>query len=600
MPPVNEIILVGGMLILISILIGLFSARIGAPLLLVFLVLGMLAGAEGPGGIRFDSVPESFMICSICLAIILFDGGLRTPKSVFRVAAKPSLLLATLGVVVTAAVTALFVQWLFALDLMPAFLVGSIVASTDAAAVFFLLHLRGMDLKKRVSGTLEIESGANDPMAAFLTLALAQLIQSGATEPGWQLAAGFAYAMGVGAAAGIGGGYLLAWAINRLTLAPGLYPIFAVAGALTIFSGTQVVEGSGFLAVYLAGLILGNTRLRALPLIGRFHDGLSWLSQIVMFLLMGLLVTPSKLLPELAPALAVAVALIFVARPVAVVLCLQPFRFSFPETAFIAWVGLRGGVTIFLALIPLLVGVGKAESMFHIAFVVVLSSLVLQGWTVPVVARWLKLGLPTEPDSDQRLDFGTIRNFDRDLAGFQVAADSAASGAALDRLRLPARSRVVSVIRAGTVLNRQAVAQLEAGDYVLAVAPPDRMAALGRLFAARGAGDALPDDEVFGEFAVDGASPMDALIKLYGISVAEKDRGKTVGEYFVERYRNPVVVGDRVACGPVDLIARSVESGKVARIGVELDPGRVESYRGLSLTGIWHRLWRRGGANTGQ
>jgi cell volume regulation protein A len=402
----SHLILIGAGLVTLSIFAGIVSSRIGAPLLLVFLVLGMLAGEDGPGGIPFDDFRFAYLLGSTALAVILFDGGLRTSFASFTSVLWPALVLATVGVVVTAVVTGAAAAVVLGLDWVEALLVGSVVASTDAAAVFFLLHLKGARLKERVGSTLEIESGLNDPMAIFLTLACVTLITTGAEGTTLTTADTFARQFIVqitgGTIAGAVGGMVLVHLINRLPLASGLYAIFALSGALVIFGGTQEFGGSGFLAVYIAGLIVGNRRHRGTLLIARFHDGLSWLCQIAMFLMLGLLVTPSRLIPLLIPALAIALVLILVSRPTAVLLCLLPFGFQRRELMFVSWVGLRGAVPIFLATIPVIAGVEHADEIFAVAYVVVLVSLVVQGWTVTMAARRLGLDLPPPPPPPQR------------------------------------------------------------------------------------------------------------------------------------------------------------------------------------------------------
>jgi len=294
-------VLVGGVLVVLAILLGQLSNRIGAPLLLVFLALGMLAGEDGPLGIHFDDVGIAYQLGSMALAIILFDGGLRTPTANFRIALWPSLSLATVGVLATAAVTGVAASWIFGLTWLQGLLIGAIVSSTDAAAVFVLLHQRGTELQRRVGATLETESGINDPMAIFLTVACVELIRSGQAAPGWEVAGHFLREMIGGGLIGVAGGYALIWLINRAEVAPGLYPILAAAGGLVIFAGAAQVHASGFLAVYLAGLVIGNNRHRAASMIHRFHDALAWLSQILLFLMLGLLVTPHRLVPDIRP-----------------------------------------------------------------------------------------------------------------------------------------------------------------------------------------------------------------------------------------------------------------------------------------------------------
>ncbi len=569
----SQLILIGAALFLLSILAGLMSSRIGAPLLLVFLVLGMLAGEDGPGGIQFDDFRAAFLIGSVSLAIILFDGGLRTRYAAFRLVLWPAVSLATVGVVVTAAITALVAALLLDLNWIEALLVGSVVASTDAAAVFFLLNQHGLTLQQRVSSTLEIESGINDPMAIFLTLACVQLLLAGETSLSWGVLGDFILQMGGGAIVGVGGGHVLLWLINRVVIAAGLYPIFAAAFALCLFAGAQVLHTSGFVAIYLAGLILGNHRHRASQVIERFHNGLAWLSQIAMFLILGLLVTPSRLLPSLLPALAIALVLMVVARPAAVWLCLAPFRFDWRETSFISWVGLRGAVPIFLATAPVLAGVPGARIYFDLAFVTVLVSLVCQGWTVSRVARALSLDVPRTEDRPERLEIDLPQSLDRGVAGYVVGERSAALAHAFDNLPLPRRTRVLSVIRDGTVLDRRTLDRLQPGDYALTFAPAEQVPMLDRLFAARPA-DAGQDERrsVFGEFSFDGTMLAGAIAELYGLAISPEERSLPVGELIRRRLGRHPVVGDRVRLGDVELIIRELDGERIAEVGVELDP----------------------------
>src|SRR4029077_7060812 len=316
--------------------------RFGAPLLLVFLGLAVLAGDEGPGGILFRDFHAAYLIGSIALAIILFDGGLRTDPGAVRRALWPSLALATVGVIATAAIVGAAAALLFSTSWTRGLLIGAVVAATVSA----LLHLRLLELRARVAATLEVESGINDPISVLLTVLLVGLLLAPAPLAESYIAALLAREVAGGAAFGLGGGYLLLALINRLEATSGLYPILALAGATALFGAAQTAGASGFLAVYLAGLIIGTHRHRATQVINQAFDAFAWLSQIVLFLMLGLLVTPSTLVPMLGPSLAVAVVLMLVARPVAVALCLLPFRYTVPEIAFVSWVGLRGAVPI--------------------------------------------------------------------------------------------------------------------------------------------------------------------------------------------------------------------------------------------------------------
>lgn len=584
----NQIILIGTALVVLSIFAGFVSARIGAPVLLVFLALGMLAGEDGPGGILFDDFRLAYIVGSVSLAIILFDGGLRTKRSSFRIALWPSLVLATVGVVLTAGIVAVAAVWLLGFGWLEGMLIGAIVGSTDAAAVFFLLHLHGLGLQQRVSATLELESGMNDPMAIFLTVACIELLHAGEAAPTWATLIDLVRQLGGGAAVGFGGGYILLWLVRRLKIASGLYPILAVSVALFFFAAAQLVDASGYMAIYIVGLILGNTRHPAAEIINRFHDGLAWLSQIVMFLMLGLLVTPSRLLPEIWPALLIAAVLMFLARPVAIGLCIWPFRFTWREIAFVSWVGLRGAVPIFLATLPLLAGLPGGRAYFDIAFVVVLASLVLQGWTVPLIARTLGLDLPSQAVLPERAALDVPQTIDRDIAGFTLGSRSAAAQHAYGELPLPNRTRVLSVIRQGTVLDRAQVERLQAGDYVLAVAPAAEMEKLERLFATREGADPIG---VFGEFVLDGAAAVAAVNDLYGLGLSPEEAVGDLAGFLRRRLGRTPVVGDRVRVGEVELVVREMTDSRVLKAGLEVAPGE-RPRRGLAALPGLLRRWR--------
>ncbi len=390
-----------------SVLAGLFSARIGFSFLLVFLLTGILAGEEGLGGYRFDDVRLGFWVGNVALAIILLNGGLRTSFATFRTGLKPAILLATVGVVLCSLLMALAGVLFVGLDWGSALLLGAIVGSTDAAAVFALLTRSGVVLNERVAATLEIESGVNDPMAVYLTLAFITLatMADGAQSPWKTMALSFLAQFGWGTLIGLASGYAMAIllkVIARRDSTGGILAVLLGTGGLAVFASTGLLGGSGFLAVYLFGLIVANRASAAVAPALAAIDGYAWLAQAGMFLLLGLLVTPSSLLASLGPALAVSLALIFVVRPVAVWLCLIPFRFTSRETWFISWVGLRGAVPIVLALFPLLANLPQAGLIFNIAFVVVLVSLLLQGTTIGVMARRLGVAMP-DPEDEKRV-----------------------------------------------------------------------------------------------------------------------------------------------------------------------------------------------------
>ena len=385
----HELILLGGALGLLSILAGLVSRRVGAPVLLVFLALGMLAGEDGPLGIPDDDFESTYLIGSVALAVILFEGGLKTPVSMFRLAFWPAASLATFGVAMTAGVLGIFGWLVDRVPLIAALLAGAAAAPTDAAAVAVLLRRTGAALPERLLALLEVESGLNDPMSVFLTFLLMHLI----AQPG-SLGLGdgalmFCREMIGGAGFGLAGGWALSQALKRLRLEPSLAPVLVLAGGLTIFGCAQLLDTSGFLATYLAAVVTGASRFGARQEVEHFFEGMAWLSQIVLFVMLGLLVTPHRLPPYLPGAIIGAAVLMFLARPVAVFMCLLPFRFSLREISFASWVGLRGAVPIYLSIIPGLADPSRDERLFASIFILVIASLIVQGWTVASAARLL-------------------------------------------------------------------------------------------------------------------------------------------------------------------------------------------------------------------
>lgn len=566
----NHIILLGGALLLLSVFSSVLSTRFGVPLLLVFLLLGMAAGEEGIGGIRYSDVQSAHLFGSLALAVILFDGGLRTEIQTFRVGLTPALVLATAGVVITAVITGLVATWALGLHWMEGLLVGAVIGSTDAAAVFSLLHAHGLELKRRVGATLEIESGSNDPMAVFLTIVLVEALAAGRTALDWGVLGDFALQMGLGALIGLAGGHLLSRWVNRMQLTPGLYPLLVLAGALTVFGITASLGGSGFLAVYLAGLLLGNRPLQAGPNIRRFHDGMAWLSQIGMFLMLGLLVTPSDLLGQALPAVLVAIVLILAARPAAVFLCLMPFRFPWREQLYIAWVGLRGAVPIILALFPLLAGLENGSTYFNVAFFVVLVSLVVQGWTVAPAARLLGLDLPQSAGAIQRVELELPGQPDFELVAYRVEPGSPVAARTVRELSLPVGCQLTSVIRNGQPLEICGVERIRPGDYVYLLSFRKDLPRLDRLFTGIPIPQETAERRFFGEFVLHGDARLGDVAAVYGFSVPPEVSGQTVSQYLAAHFHGRQVVGDRVRLGEVELVVREVRDSDVVKVGLKL------------------------------
>jgi cell volume regulation protein A len=468
MPEPGSLLLVGSALLLVSVIASKTSGRLGVPALLVFMLIGMLAGSEGPGGIEFDDPAVAQALGVLALALILFAGGADTSWRAVRPVVGPALALSTLGVLATALTLAVLLNAVLGNLFLEAALLGAIVSSTDAAAVFAVLRARNVGLRPRLTSLLELESGSNDPMAVFLTVAVMRLLlDPGASVGG--IALGFVVQMVVGAAAGYGIGHGMVWLVNRVRLEyEGLYPVLTLALVLLTYGLTASAGGNGFLAVYVAGLVLGNNDFIHKRSLVRFHDGLAWLMQIVMFLTLGLLVFPSRLVAVAGPGLVTAAVLMFVARPLAVFLVLLPWRMPLAEKTLVAWVGLRGAVPIVLATFPLLGGVPRADHLFHLVFFVVLASVLLQGTSIPAVARWLGVAVPVEPRPV--LDATAIASASARLREVEIPVGSTTAGKRLLDLGLPPGALIVLLRRGDHVIVPDGGTALAEGDTVVVLA----------------------------------------------------------------------------------------------------------------------------------
>ena len=579
-------ILLGALLVLAGILSSLIAMRFGAPLLFVFLLVGMLAGEAGTGMIVFTDVRSTYIVGSVALALILFDGGLRTRFATFRNVLGPAVALATIGVVVTAALTAPVAKLVLNMNWIEAMLVGAVVASTDAAAVFFLLHARGLRLRPRVAATIEVESGSNDPFAVFLTIVLVEFLLNG--ERSWQqIVLELAREAVLGTAVGLIGGRAIVFVLNRLGLPQGLHAPFVTTGALVIFGIASIMHGSGFLAVYLAGLVVGNRATRAHNTVVVFLDAVTWLAQIVMFVLLGLLVSPTRLLASTLPALAIAVTLMLVARPAAVFLCLTAFNFSWREKTFIAWVGLRGAVGIFLASIPLLVQLPNAEIYFNIAFVVVLTSLLVQGWSIAPAARLLHIAFPRADHMPRRVELDLPGQLEQEIVGYPVSPHSPY----LRRGLLPAWARPTLVVREEKILSPSEAAPVRPGDYVYLLAPPEKAQALDRFFVDMPP-PARPDPRLLGDFFVTGDHTLGELAEIYGLTIAPEETNVTLADFFATRVRRAPRPGDTLPLGPIALVAHRVNDDRITSVGLRLADEEPEE-RPATLAGRLRQYGRR-------
>ncbi len=457
-------------LLLVSVLVSKISDRFGVPALLLFLGLGMLAGSDGPGGIYFDNPAIAQFIGVIALVLILFSGGLDTEINQVRAVLKEGVLLSTLGVLITALITGWVCIALLDLPLLVGLLMGAIVSSTDAAAVFSVLRSKGISLKGHLKPLLELESGSNDPMAIFLTVGLIQLIQFPQRSP-LNLIGLFFLQMLVGAVIGVLMGWLTVWLINHIRLGyEGLYPVLSLALVFLTFGLTSILGGSGFLAVYLTGIVLGNREFIHRRSLLRFHDGLAWLMQITMFLTLGLLVFPSRLVPVAGSGLLIAAALMLIARPVSIFITLPGRRFDIREKLFLSWVGLRGAVPIILATFPLLAQIPQADMMFNVVFFVVLTSVLLQGTTITPLARWLKLDAPVTPKRIYPIEYTPVGGFKSELKELAVPPHSPMVGKAIVELGLPDDFLVVLIARQNDFVMPSGGTIIEAGDTLLALA----------------------------------------------------------------------------------------------------------------------------------
>lgn len=466
----EHIILVGSLLLLASLLASKTSFKLGIPTLILFLAIGILAGSEGIGGIHFDNPEMAQLLGVVALNIILFSGGMDTRWESVKPVLRQGISLSTIGVIFTAGTIGIFVHLITDFTILEGLLLGSIVSATDAAAVFSILRTRSIGLKGMLRPVLELESGSNDPMSYILTISFTYLVAHGDASI-TKLLFQFVQQMVIGGLLGYGLGLLMTFTINKVKLeTEGLYPVMIMAMIFFTFAFTDLIGGNGFLAVYISALVLGNSNFIHKKSAVKFYDGQAWLMQIVMFLTLGLLVFPSRIMPIAGPGILIALVLIFVARPIGVFVALSFFKMKMRDRLFISWVGLRGAVPIVFATYPLIAGISKADVIFHLVFFISASSVLLQGSALPLVARWLKVTVPKKAKKVTALDMELYDTIQSEFVEIILPGNSKAIGKAIVKLGLPKPALIVLLVREGKYIQPNGATILEEGDKLLLLA----------------------------------------------------------------------------------------------------------------------------------
>ena len=471
----GNILLIGSILLLLSVVAGKTLRRLGVPTLIFFLIVGILAGSEGIGGIHFDNAALAQFIGIVALNFILFSGGLDTHWDSIRPVLWRGISLSTIGVVLTALTVGVFVHYVFGFTLVEGMLLGSVISATDAAAVFSILRSKGIGLKGYLQPVLELESGSNDPMAYFLTITLTAIVAGGDASLA-HLVPLFLKEFVIGGALGYVMGKASVWLVNNIALeTEGLYPVLTLGLAIFTYSFTHFIGGNGFLAIYLCAIIMGNSSMVKRRSLIKFYDGQAWLMQIILFLTLGLLVFPSKIVPLIGMGLLISAFLIFVARPISVFAALVFFKSNIRSKLFLSWVGLRGGVPIVFATYPLLAGIEKAELIFNLVFFISVTSVLLQGTTLSYVAKLLHVAVPEKAKRKIGVDFESGDSIRSEMKEFPLLPGAAAVGKRIVDLNIPPKVNILAVKRGDVFIAPSGSTRLMAND-ILHVLAEDRVA----------------------------------------------------------------------------------------------------------------------------
>lgn len=571
---IDQVILLAAVLILLGIISSKLSARLGLPVLVLFLIVGMLAGEDGPGGILFDNAEAAHSLGTLALALILFDGGLQTPFKAIKLVWKPASALATFGVLITGAITGYAAAYILDISLLHGMLLGAIVGSTDAAAVFSLLRNAGIHLTGKLKATLEIESASNDPMAIFLTIGLLEILVNDMT-PGTGLLVMFLSQMGLGIAVGLAVGWISVRLINRIQLvAAGLYPVLVAACGLLSFGITANIGGSGFLAVFITGVVIGNSRFVFQRSTFLFHDGLAWLSQITMFVVLGLLITPTSLLDVWLEGLIIAFVLIFIARPLAVMPILALFGFNLREMTLVSWVGLRGSVPIILAIFPLIFGLPGAALIFNVVFFVVLISATLQGSSLAWMARKLKLTLPPPVTPAATLEITALGDVDADIVEYTLGSSSRAVGSRISQLALPESTVMAMISRSNNIITPRGSTLLQAEDQLFIVLKPATRVFVDSVFSGKKAEaeNILPAQEL----RVKGTTQVIDITHSYGIDITE-DPQETLEQVIKTKHIGQPTDNTVLELGNVKLYVREMVNQRIITVGILVNEKQVKA-----------------------